>query len=252
MWCRGLCCAHYFRQRATGDVQADRPVGRKMAGPCSVEGCDRRGSWKGLCDLHRQRARRNGDPVLARHPRSECAVDGCLEPVDARGLCHGHYQRLIRNGDAKPHEPLRTKGFGKMCSVDGCERPSNTRALCKTHYGRFLVHGDPLGGGPIRTRGRDSYLHPAGYRYVRVASDELWLSNGQPRIAEHRLVMARSLGRPLKRGEVVHHRNGRRADNRIENLELWSTDHPTGQTVPDKLAHALATIAEYQPELLEQ
>lgn len=64
-------------------------------------------------------------------------------------------------------------------------------------------------------------------------------------VKEHRMIMENYLGRPLLKNENVHHRNGVRTDNRIENLELWTTSQPKGQRVTEKVKWAKEILALY-------
>ncbi len=91
-----------------------------------------------------------------------------------------------------------------------------------------------------------------GYAFKRLEKDDFFFSmtNNRRYVGVHRLTVAKSLGRCLHNWEIVHHINGDKNDNRIENLQLVTDDRHNQITILEgeikRLKKRLAKY-EYKP-----
>lgn len=120
------------------------------------------------------------------------------------------------------------------CQYEGCtehttkKQDRHIRKFCLRH--RYSNLSRYNGGQP--------FISTSGYRMV-------YPEGSTSAVPEHRYVMEQQLGRPLNKGENVHHINGDRSDNRPENLELWDRTQPAGQRVADKIAFYKAFLEQH-------
>jgi hypothetical protein len=194
-----------------GAFERTRVIGRPQV-YCSVD-----------CRTAHSNARRSVGTADTSWPRSEeTEIAVCAEYVsglsvqsvaDKHRVARGTVERvLIRNGVARRKNTASTAR----------KRFKNGRVR---HYSGYIwvmiEHDDPLRSMASRGSG--------------------W-QNGYAQ--EHRIVMARHIGRPLLASESVHHVNGLRDDNRIENLELWVKAHGAGQRADDLVAFVCTNYPE--------
>lgn len=191
---------------------------------CSTPGCDAAHVARGLCSLHYRRMKASG--------RGGCRWAGCGNRSQVRGYCQRHDREVTGT----------SKG---ACSVGTCDREVRTAGYCNAHYQR--VRSGRTLDAPIRpfAPGEWGKWTRNGQGYIQR---ERVTESGREYQSQHSFIMSRSLGRELLPHEEVHHKNGDRSDNRIENLELWSTSQPAGQRVADKVAWAREILTLYGKE----
>ena len=114
---------------------------------------------------------------------------------------------------------------------------------CKICIKKYIDKTKEKGYQKKTKKNSEGYLKKNGYKKIsRVGHPN---SDMCGKIFEHTYVMSEFLGRPLKKKETIHHKNGIISDNRIDNLELFDSRHGPGQSVNEKIYWCIQFLNEY-------
>jgi hypothetical protein len=166
-----------------------------------------------------------------------CSFPGCGRKHSAKGLCKPHRIQQRKGDVLRPIENRVPHGsqVDVPCGFPACPKEAVAKGLCEGHR-RQQRAGQVL--RPLRVykeRGTGS-RHHEGY---------IVHHKGKEKHLAHRLVMEEHLGRVLYPDETVHHENGVRDDNDIDNLELRVGAHPQGLSIAEAKAWAKEILRRY-------
>lgn len=169
-------------------------------------------------------------------------------PIESRQRPKRDYTVRTESGSLKFGVPIGTSIYTDTeCMHPGCETRKFSLGYCKMHYTRSRNGSPPMDAPRRKLKGE------AVWSEWRVAKDGYVVRSKQYREdgkhvrlhqSQHRTYWEEAYG-PLLEGQNIHHKNGVRSDNRLENLELWDVRQPKGQRPEDKLEYAKEIFLKY-------
>ena len=167
-------------------------------------------------------------PVITKDELKALYLTNKMSSVEI-GKLYGLSDKTIRNYLDKYRIPKRKGGFPKGYQLPPEVRAKIAKKIAKKNRGRKhtpeAIEKMKRAHDKHRTKGKGHKIKVSGYTYIYYPTHKN--CNGSGFIAEHRLIMERHLGRYIKNDEVVHHINGNKSDNRIENLQLMTNAEHT-------------------------
>ena len=180
-------------------------------------------------------------------------------------------KRVGRNSKGKNHWRFKdiTGNVYGMLSVVSYKESIPGRGpmwLCKCECGGSVIaDGCHIRNGHTKSCGclsrrkganhpmwKGGILYSNGYKYIYCPDhDNVTRKTSGMYVGEHTYVMSKHLGRALSDDEVVHHKNGNKTDNRLDNLELClRKKHQPGQSIEETVKYAIDILTKYAPETL--
>lgn len=169
----------------------------------------------------------------------------------AKNTCYSCYGLLKTYGTITPDhfykkcELCKIDFFSKKWKQKFCSESCYKKILNHKRWIEYRIENKIDLSLPKKDKKPNGSGHTDFHGYVFINKINHPNSQKRGRIYEHTYIMSQHLGRPLKKGETVHHKNGIRNDNRIENLELWSMSQPSGQRVEDKIHWCKEFLKQY-------